>query len=108
MEATHLKIYYGKAYEKLHVDGGDTEGRHDHPSATLIISNQEQAETNRWGLNRNTIYRITVNVHTGTKEAPARARALPDAAGTPSGSRSLTRTCPDGSQVIDLYLSEEE
>ena len=106
-DATQLKIYYGTAYDRFHVQGGDTEGRHDHPSATLIISNQGQTESNRWGLNRNTIYRITVNVHTGQPEAPARARALPDAAGTPSGSRSFTRTCPDGSQVIDLYLSEE-
>ena len=94
--ATQIKIYYGKAYTDFR-DHGEVDGsQFDKPSATLILSNQGlENDVNRWGLNRNTIYRITVNIRTGT----ARTKG-----GEPSAPTTLTRVNPDGSRVMDVYL----
>lgn len=98
-EASRLQIYYGSAYDNFHNDGapGDKE---DRPSASLIISNQGTNADNRWELNRNTIYRLTINVHVGPVPPGTRSGA--------AGSGTVSRTAPDGGQIVDLYLGDGE
>lgn len=94
--ATQIKIYYGEAYTNFHKHGEKDDSEYDKPSATLILSNQGlENDVNRWGLNRNTIYRITVNIHTGTARTKGGDAAAPT---------TLTRVNPDGSRVRDVYL----